>query len=179
MKQNVSTSENISQIVSDWLLKWSSEPGFESNKDKLYYYPLLTLQKSKATVRYETDFSLKYFAYLRTKGDMSYPRKRMNNLIFSCQSEKSVLTISRNISEWCTDNLQTSYLNQPWTFISAWTKMKVLSIQKKQNQKVTKSYMDKEQNISKHEKQSFKTHCYKASKVTYVTKIRFWMHATN
>ena len=34
-------------------------------------YPRLTLQKSNAVLRYDTDFSVRYFAYRRTNGDIS------------------------------------------------------------------------------------------------------------
>lgn len=35
-------------------------------------YPLFTLQKSNATVRYESAFSLRYFEYRLMNGDISY-----------------------------------------------------------------------------------------------------------
>lgn len=52
-----------------------------------FTYPLFTLQKSKATVLYESDFSFKYFAYLLIKGDMSYPARRKDhiNALFHCK----------------------------------------------------------------------------------------------
>lgn len=47
-------------------------------KSPVFTYPLLILQKSKATVLYERAFSFKYFAYLLMNGDMSYAGKNAN-----------------------------------------------------------------------------------------------------
>ena len=42
--------------------------------NKFKTYPLLHLQKSKATVRYDTAFSFKYLAYLLMNVDISYAK---------------------------------------------------------------------------------------------------------